>query len=145
MTRKPAFTCCNHAVSDRHLLLYCLVYVMFLVLIPIFVSPVVAAETKIFTDADLGKYNAGPMVDQETASRSEADLNSYITRRSAESLLEKEAVKKEEIRRQQIEEVKRSVVQRKKVTVSQMPVSVPQKRVIAAQTTGSVQRSTGRT
>lgn len=149
MTRLSDFIYYNSNIACKVLLTYLAIsfpaFVVFVILLIPFSDRITYSEqTHIFTEADLEKYDSKPMVDQETVSRSEADLNSYITRRSAESLLEKEAVKREEIRRQQTEEVKRSVVNRKKVTVSQLPVTVPQKKVIATQSTGSVQRSTGR-
>lgn len=100
-------------------ILYPAVYALLLLLILFPASPAYAEETKVFTDADLENYNVVPMVDQETLSRLEKDLNLYEKKRAAELLLEREKMKK-----QQAEEAKRLVLQKQNVRVSRMPVSV---------------------
>lgn len=131
MTRKSAITYLGKINAEAvPLLLFAIMYpavhAILLLLMPFTVSQANAEEPKIFTDADLEKYNAMPMVDQETAVKSEEALNSYRMKKSAELLLEKEAQKKEEMKKQQAEGAKRLALQRqkKKVTVSQAPVSV---------------------
>ncbi|MBI5632892.1 MAG: hypothetical protein HZA15_05375 [Nitrospirae bacterium] len=131
MTRKPAFTCFNQVNAfASSLLIFAIinpaVFAIMFLLIPFFTASTHAEETKIFTDADLEKYNARPMVDQETISKSEEELNSYLIKKSADLFLEKEALKKAEMKKQQAEGTKRLIVQqqRKKAAVSQEPVSV---------------------
>ncbi|MBI5074269.1 MAG: hypothetical protein HZB62_03710 [Nitrospirae bacterium] len=150
MTRKLAFICFNNVNTQPLPLLYFTImypaaFVIMFLLVPFFAPAVHAEERKIFTDSDLEKYNARPMVDQETVSRSEEALNSYLMKRSAELLAEKETVKREEMRKQLTEEARKSAVQKKRVTVTHVPASVPQKRVIVTQTPASASRSTGRT
>ncbi|MBI5847921.1 MAG: hypothetical protein HZB31_08235 [Nitrospirae bacterium] len=123
MRRRPALTCFNkadnHTVMPWTFAIVCPAVCAFcLFLIPLSITPVYAEGTKIFTDADLEKYQAPPMVDHETQTRSEKDLNSFLKKKSAELLREEK-----EMKRRQDDEAKRLAAQ-KKATVTQVPVTV---------------------
>lgn len=141
MPRKSIFTCfskiAEHARSHPHFAIYPAVYATLLFFIALFVSSAFAEETKVLTDADLGKYNAKPMVDPETLSRSEEEMNAYLIRRRSADLL----AEKEEMKKRQADEARKLATQQKKQPVNQEPIFV-QRRVAGNRESFSIQKST---
>lgn len=88
---------------------FSVMYVMFLMLMLFSASPVYAEEPKVFTDTDLGNYDAVSMVDEETQSRMESDLQSYRKKKDAELIRDRERTAKK-----QAEEAKKAALQKQK-------------------------------
>jgi hypothetical protein len=112
--RESDFTCFKAFGTSafQHLyppVLMSVTYAMLLLLVVFSATPAYAEEPKVFTDSDLVNYNAEPMVDQDTLSRMEDDLQMYKKNKDAELLLEKEKMKKK-----QAEEAKRAALEKQK-------------------------------
>jgi hypothetical protein len=103
------FNCFDNDTTSALLHIYFLVFLSVVLLMLFSASPGYAEEPKVFTDSDLGSYNTAPMVDEETQSRMENDLQSYKKKKDAELLLDRERTKKK-----QAEEAKRAALQKQK-------------------------------
>jgi len=109
--RESDFTCFKDFGASVIQYLYSQVRlsVMYVMLMFFSASPSYAEEPKVFTDSDLVNYKAEQMVDEETQSRMENDLQSYKKKKDAELIRDRERTAKK-----QAEEAKKAALQKQK-------------------------------